>query len=184
MSMTGRTKGCAERRLELEGRYIDQLSLTDDYSVEETASGKLLCIHTKDGKVLVYEPLPASDRITDGRWSLTTIIEPLEAKTGRTRHSRATDVIPGSEVTIEFREDGVSGSAGCNKYGAPINIVSGEITVRAATVTRAWCDDPEGLMDQERRYLGILSRVKFYRIFGNQLALLTDEGKHLLFQAE
>ena len=100
--------------------------------------------------MLVYEPLPASYMITEGRWSPTTIIEPLEAMTGRTRHSRATDVIPGSEVTIEFREEGVSGSAVYNKYSALINIVSAEITIGVATVTRTWCDDLEGLMIQDR----------------------------------
>ncbi len=185
MSMTGTTKGCAEQLLELEGSYADQLSLSDDYSVEETASGKLLRIRTKNGKVLVYEPLPpVSDRTTEGRWSLTTFIEPLETKRGRTRLSRATDIIPGTEVTLEFREDGVSGSAGCNKYGASINIDGAEVTVGVATVTRAWCDDAEGLMDQERRYLGILSRAKVYRIFGDRLALQTDGGEQLFFQAK
>ena len=94
-----------------------------------------------------YLSTTVSDSRTEERWSLTTFIEPLEAKTGRSRHSRATDVIPGTEVTIDFREDGISGSAGCDKYGAPIDIDSSEVTFGAATVTRAWCDEPDGLMD-------------------------------------
>ena len=185
MSMTGTTKGCAEQLLEQEGIYTDQLSLSDDYSVEKTAGGGLLRIRTKNGRVLMFEPLPdMTDGVTEGRWSLTTFIEPLEAKTGRMRHSRATDVIPETEVTIEFGGNGVSGSAGCNRYGAPINIAGEEVTVGAATVTRAWCDDPAGFMDQERLYLDILSRVKDFRIFGDQLAIQTDKGEQLLFQAK
>ena len=184
MSMIGTTKRCAKLLLELEGSHTDQLSLSDDYSVEETANGELLRIRTKNGRVLIFEPLPeVSDRTTEGRWLLTTFVEPLETKTGRTRHSRPTDVILGTDVTIEFREDGVSGSAGCNKYGAPINIDGPQMTVGGATVSRAWCDDPAGLMEQERRYLGMLSRVREFRIFGDQLALQTDEGEQLLFQA-
>ncbi len=185
ISMTGTTKGCAERQLDLEGSYTDKLSLSDDYSVEETPGDKLLRIRTKNGKMLVYEPLPqVSDGITEKIWLLTTFIEPLEAKAGQTRHSRATDVIPGTEVTLGFREGGVSGSAGCNKYSASVSVDGAEVTFGAVTVTKAWCEDPEGLMDQERRYLGILSRAKAYRIFGNQLALLTDESEQLLFQAK
>ena len=185
ISMTGTTKGCAEQLLEQEGSYTDQLSLSDDYSVEEIADGRLLRIRTKNGRVLMFEPLPeVTDGITEGRWSLTTFIEPLEVKTGQRRHSRATDVIPETEVTIEFREDGVSGSAGCNKYSAPVNIDGTGVTVGVATVTRAWCNEPPGLMDQERRYLGILTSARVYRIFGDQLALQTDEGEQLLFQAE
>ena len=184
-SMTGTTKGCDEELLELEGSYTDLLSLSDDYSVEENADGGLLRIRTRNGEVLMYEPLPpALGSISEGIWSLTTFVEPHDTKTGRTRRSRTTDVIPGTEVTVEFREDGVSGSAGCNNYGAPVSVAGEEITVGAATVTRAWCDDPPGLMDQERHYLEILSRAKVYRIFGGQLALQTDEGEQLLFQAK
>ena len=183
-SMIGMTKGCSEEQFELEGSYTDQLSLSDDYSVENTAGGKLLRIRTRNGKVLVYEPLsPELDRITEGIWSLTTLIEPRETTTGRTQRPR-TDIIPETELTIEFREDGVHGSAGCNKYSAPVNIDGTGITVGAATVTRAWCDDPAGLMDQERLYLNILDRVKDFRVFGDQLALQTDEGEQLLFQAK
>ena len=184
MSMTGTVKDCAEHLLELEGSYTYQLSFSDDYSVEETADGKLLRIRARNGRVLVYEPLPeTSDGIIEDRWLLTTFIEPREAKTGQTRRSRPTDVIPGTEVTVEFREEGISGSAGCNRYGAPVSIYGQEITVGIATVTRAWCAYPAGLMDQERLYLDIMSRATVYQIFGDQLALLTDEGEQLLFQA-
>lgn len=39
-------------------------------------------------------------------------------------------------------------------------------------------------MEQERLYLDILSRVDFFESFGEQLALLTDEGEKLLFRAK
>ena len=133
---------------------------------------------------MTFEHLPSIfDMIPKGSWVLTTFVEPREAKTGQQRHSRPTAVIPRTEVTVEFREEGVSGSAGCNRYGAPVSIDGQEITVEVATVTRAWCDDPAGLMDQERLYLDIMSRATVYRVFGDQLALQTDEGELLLFQA-
>ena len=66
MSMTGTTEGCAGHQLDSEGSYTDQLSLSYDYSVEETGSGKLLRIRTKNGEVLMFEPLlPVSDSRTE-----------------------------------------------------------------------------------------------------------------------
>ena len=63
MSMTGTTKGCGEELFELEGSYTDHLSLSDDYSVDTTASGRLLRIRTRSGRILMYEPLsPASEQ--------------------------------------------------------------------------------------------------------------------------
>ena len=164
--------------------HPEDLSETADYSVEKSPGSKLLSIRTWEGKTLVYEPLPPIvDGIFAGRWSLTTFIQPHETASGHTRYSRTTDVIPGTEVTIEFRKDGVSGLAGCNTYGAPTRVDGSKVTIGAAMVTRAWCDDPEGLMEQERRYLGILSRVRLYRIFGDRLSLHTDDYEELLFQA-
>ena len=58
MSMTGTITGCDEHQLESEGDYMDQLSLSDDYSVGDTVEGKLFRIRTKNGKVLTFEPLP------------------------------------------------------------------------------------------------------------------------------
>ena len=93
-------------------------------------------------------------------------------------------MIPKTEVTIEFSEEGVSGSAGCNSYGAPLKIEGSTIAIGAATVTRAWCDDPERLMDQERRFLDIMSRVSGFRIYGDRRAFLTEDGDALLFRTE
>ena len=50
MSMTGTPRDCTEHLLELEGSYTDRLTLSDDYSVEETADGRLLRIRTRNGR--------------------------------------------------------------------------------------------------------------------------------------
>ena len=85
------------------------------------------------GNTLVFEPLhPAVDSIFTGRWSLTTLIEPGGTGPG----FRVTDVIPETEVTIEFSETGVSGSAGCNSYGAPLSVKDSTIAVGAPLAGR------------------------------------------------
>ncbi len=185
LGMTGSTESCTNDLLWDEGEYTTHLSWTDDYSVDESTGERLLRIRTRQGNTLVFEPLPSAvDSIFVGRWSLTTFVETKDQSRGGMRYSRKTDVVPGTEVTIEFSETGVSGSAGCNSYNAPVEVENGMITVGAASVTRAWCDDPDRLMDQERRYLEVLSRVTEYRIYGDRLSLHKDDDMALLFQAE
>ena len=184
-SMTGSTESCANELFGVEGRYTDHFTWADEYSVDESTGERILRIRTRRGKTLLFESLsPVVDSIFAGRWSLTTFTEAIEMDSGQMRFSRTTDVVPGTEVTIEFSENGVSGSAGCNSYNAPVEVEDATIAVGAASVTRAWCDDPERLMDQERRYLDILQRVTEFCIYGDRLALHTDDDEALLFQAK
>ena len=180
-SMTGATESCANDLLRVEGSYTDHFTWAREYSVDESTGERLLRVRTSRGRILLFEPLPpAADSIFTGRWSLTTFVEPHRTDYA-TVYSRTADVVPGTEVTIEFSESGVSGSAGCNSYGAPLRVNDSKIEIGAASVTKVWCDDPERLMDQERRYLDILSRVTELRIYGDRLALLTSDDKALLF---
>ena len=184
-SMTGSTESCANELFGVEGRYTDHFTWADEYSVDESTGESVLRIRTRRGRTLLFEYLPpVVDSIFAGRWSLTTFVEAIEMDSGQTRFSRTTDVIPGTKVTIEFGETGVSGSAGCNSYNAPVEAEDATISVGAASVTRAWCDDPERLMEQERRYLDILSRVTRFRIYGDRMSLHTDDDEALLFQTE
>ena len=183
LGMTGPTESCARELIIAEGDYTDHLTWTADYSMDDSSGKSLLRVRTRRGETLIFEPLLQDiDSVFDGRWSLTTLVEAKDMGEGHIRYSRYTDVIPGTEVTIEFSENGVSGSAGCNSYNAPVEEAErGAITIGAASVTRAWCDAPERLMEQERRYLDILSRVSRYRIYGDRLSLLTDDDDALLF---
>ena len=185
LGMTGSTESCANELMRVEGRYTDHFTWVDEYSVDESTGKSILRIRTRRGKMLLFESLPpVVNSISAGRWSLTTFVEAIEMDSGQTRFSRTTDVVPRTEVTIEFSETGVSGSAGCNSYNAPVEVEDATIDVGAASVTRAWCDDPERLMEQERRYLDALSRASRFQIYGDCLALLTDDDGALLFKAE
>ena len=183
LGMTGSKESCARELFRYEAEYTTHFTWTDEYSVDEGSEESLLRIRTRQGRTLVFEPLsPVVDSMLAGRWSLTTFVEPREGEPGAMRYARSTDVIPKTEVTIEFSENGVSGSAGCNSYSATLSVEDSTITVGTATVTRAWCDDPERLMEQERHYLDIVSRVSHFLIFGDRLALQTDDDEALLFR--
>lgn len=184
-SMIGPEEDCADELLEMEESFFRiHLSRADHYRVEESASGIALWVRTVDGKTWKYESLfPAGD-ILEGTWTLTAFVEPRVVDARHTDYSHTIDVIPATEVTMEFGNDGASGSAGCSNYSTPYKVDAPMLEVGAVTATKAWCDTPDGLMDQERRYLDILSRESFYRVFGDQLSLHTEDHQALLFRTE
>ena len=185
LAMTGPTEPCANELFRHEGEYTTHLSWADDYSVDESAGEIMLRIRTRQGSTLIYEALPpAVDSIFAGRWLLTTFVEAKDGSSGRTTYSRTTDVIPGTEVTIEFQKTDASGSAGCNLYSASLSVDGSTLTVEAVSMTEMWCDTPDRLMEQERRYLDVISRVTGFHIYGDRMSLHTDDDEALLFQAE
>ena len=50
-------------------------------------------------------------------------------------------------------------------------------------MTEMYCMDPEGIMDQESKYLGIMSRVSTFSTNETQLRLETTDGAFLVFEA-
>ncbi|MCY4654389.1 MAG: META domain-containing protein, partial [Dehalococcoidia bacterium] len=184
-SMIGSTEDCADELLEMEESfYRMHLSRADHYRVEESAADKTLRVRTKDGKTWEYESLTRGASVLKGLWALTAFVESRVVSARRTDYSHTNDVIPGTEATVEFGSDGVSGFAGCNKYSGFLSLDDSTLDVRVTTATREWCDSPDELMEQERRYLDILSRVSFYRVFGDRMSLHTTEDEALLFRSK
>ena len=81
--------------------------------------------------------------------------------------------------------DGVSGSTGCNSYGAEAKVNDGSIAIDAETFfyTELFCD-AEGVMEQEERYLELLPRVTRYGVYGDHLFMQTEDDVFVLFRLE
>lgn len=139
--MIGSTEDCSDELLEMEESfYRMRLSWADHYRVEESAAGKVLRVRTKDGRTWEYESLtPPADGALRGVWTLTAFVEPRVVSARRTYYSHTIDVIPGTEVTVEFSRDGVSGSGGCNMYRGTSSVDDSTLEVRVTTRTGAWC---------------------------------------------
>jgi heat shock protein HslJ len=72
-------------------------------------------------------------------------------------------VIEGTALTFEFDGERVHGSAGCNRYFGPATI--GEtVQIGPLATTMMYCSHPEGVMEQERRFLDVLSGADSVRI--------------------
>jgi len=89
-------------------------------------------------------------------------------------------IIDSSRISLHFLEDGrVGGGASCNRYSGSYELTGeGGITFDHLAVTRMAC--APALMNQEDRFLDLLSRVASARIGRHgELLLLTPEGDTL-----
>jgi len=91
----------------------------------------------------------------------------------------------GIEVTANFADKQVTGSAGCNRYFAPVTADGGrDLSIGPAGSTRMAC--PQAQMEVEVRYLKALRKVSRFGFLSGQLALDYADGnggKVLLFSA-
>ena len=173
---------CPDESRSLQYDYTDFLTWAREYSVDEEGGSSLLRIWSIRGKTLTFEPLPRIvEDIADSEWTLWKFIE-IRQDVGVPQHS---SVIDGTEVTILFDEDGISGMLGCNSYAALATVKDGSITIDAQSLdhTEKNCGGVEGLVEQEERYLDLLPRLIRYGMYGDSLFMQTGDDVFLLFQA-
>lgn len=104
------------------------------------------------------EPAPESN-LTGSRWNLVSMAgeAPVE----------------GSTITLDFLNGDLGGNASCNSYSAPYTLDGETLSVGLATSTMMAC---EGVMDQEARYLGLLSSAESLSAGDDELVIGTPEG--------
>lgn len=90
-------------------------------------------------------------------------------------------VLADSQITAQFQEGQIAGSAGVNNYFAGYEIAEDSLSIGPAGSTMMM--GPEDLMDQETAFLSALQSVKSFRVDGDTLTLVT-EGGVLTFAAD
>ncbi|MCP1661426.1 heat shock protein HslJ [Methanocalculus sp. AMF5] len=84
------------------------------------------------------------------------------------------------QATISFSDDGtLSGHAGCNSYSAEYREGRGAIVMSSPVATGLSCDD-ERVMEQEMRYLYLLTRVQSFEIEGDILTMYGPGDREIL----
>ena len=190
-SMTEYTSSCSEDIREREGQFTDNLSRATEYSISEEDGIRRLRIRTSRGRTVTFEPLATGvESVSDVEWRLKAFVS-VDQDDSDQGLLRVTRLVPGTEVTVGFGEDGVGGSGGCNRYasqpesgGFLIN-EDGSIDIDDDIGNLlALCPYPVGIMEQERRYIELLPKFERYRIYGDLLVVRTEDATVLLFQAE
>ncbi|MFQ5812502.1 MAG: META domain-containing protein [Anaerolineae bacterium] len=90
------------------------------------------------------------------------------------------DVLPGTEITIEFKDGQISGSAGCNTYFGSYEVEGDSLTIGPIGVTEMFCAAPENVMEQESAYLAALQSAVSYQATDDQLQMANADGEIVL----
>ena len=193
--MIGSTDGCPTGSGNPEGRLTTDLSHADEYSVEEGHGQSLLHLRTSRGRALTFEQLPqAIDGIQGVEWRLAAFVE-SPGKGPESLPARKRDAIPGVDVTLHYDETGLRGSTGCNSYVSitrkgtdgkrePAVREDGSVAQDwETTVTGKDCPETSQIMEQEKRFVELLPLIQRVQAFGDHLAIHTEPGVFLLFQA-
>jgi heat shock protein HslJ len=85
-------------------------------------------------------------------------------------------LLPGTAITIEFTDEGVSGSAGCNHYGGSYQVSGNSLTFSDLFWTEMACPEPSGILEQEGAYLAALNDANSYQLASDQLVILDEAG--------
>ena len=86
-----------------------------------------------------------------------------------------TPAIEGTLVTLTFSDGKVFGSGGCNQYNGSATWGEGDLTIEPTIAsTRMACQEP--VMNQESAFLAILPQATAYRVGGDALDLLDEDG--------
>ena len=89
--------------------------------------------------------------------------------------------IADSKTTIRFENGQVSGLGGCNQYGGEYKISGQMLSFSGLYMTEMACMSPEGIMDQEQRFLKSLGDTQNFAIVDGQLQIKQADGEVLIF---
>jgi len=88
--------------------------------------------------------------------------------------------IDGTTITLRFAESTVAGSAGCNTYGGSYRVKADGLQFGDVYATEMGCMEPEGVLEQEQAYLGVLRAVAAFELRPEGLALADEVGTERL----
>jgi heat shock protein HslJ len=158
---------CPEEIMQQEGDFLAALGAAESF----TLNGETLTIHFGEGD-LVFEE--AQDLTLEGQvWTLS----------GVALNEAIVSTTLDSEITGEFSDGQVTGSAGCNSYFASYETVGSTLSLGPIGSTRMACDDETN--QRETEFLTAFGSAAGYDISRNTLTLTDAEGNALLiFQGE
>ena len=101
--------------------------------------------------------------LTDSAWALEMIGSPGDEL----------PLIEGVTPTLNFFIERYTGFSGCNYYLAAFDTEVDSIGMYGPTQTVLQCDEPDGVMEQEATFIGILQNSTAYRVDEDKLTLFT-----------
>ena len=86
----------------------------------------------------------------------------------------------GAPPSLVFEGEELSGNASCNSYWGSYQVEGDTLSPGPVARTEMYCQEPEGVMDQENRYLEILAAAESHVLSGSSL-IISGGGNQLSF---
>jgi heat shock protein HslJ len=156
-----------EPLMKAEQAYLELLKGCDGYQVE----GDTLTLLTGEkSESLVYEKA-AEVTLPGTSWNVTSY---NNGKGG------VTTLVAGSELTLEFGEDGtVAGNGGVNRFNGPYEVDGAGITIGPLALTKM-AGEP-ALMEQESAFVKALESATKWKVVRGTLELRDADGSAMVF---
>jgi heat shock protein HslJ len=135
--------------------------------------------------LIVLLALSACTPIQPGAPTAPTLDGTMWNLTGFGSSDALTPPVTNTNISLDFADGQVSGSAGCNGYGASYTLTGNAIqfSTEGFVSTLMFCD-PAEIMDQEARYLDWLQKAETVALEGDQLIIHTSEGDLTFVKAQ
>jgi heat shock protein HslJ len=154
-----------EGAMEQEGRFLDLLQGVDSINIAEEH------LELGQGGRVVIAMIPLVAELT-GSWSLLFYDNGQEA---------VVSPILETEITALFEDGRLRGHSGCNRYTTTYEAAGRLLRIPAPAGTRMMCQQPDGVMAQEGRYLELLPTTDTFLIRDGQLLeLFNVDGSRIL----
>lgn len=88
------------------------------------------------------------------------------------------------QPSLKFEIEQISGNTGCNQYGGSYQINGDEISFDGIYSTEMACLAPEGLMEQERTYLELLSSATRFTLADGVLTIFAGTNPVLIYEKQ
>lgn len=165
ISLVQTEMACLDSRvMAQEADYLKLLAQAQSWETE----GDCLILAGAGGEVLVYRKEGKVQEeflsnLAGTSWKLTTL----------GMEGAASSVIFGTNITLNFNEGAVSiaGTGGVNNYRSSVRINGTEMEVLGIISTKMFGDNPPGLMGQETKFFGLLSRAQTFAATADKLTI-------------
>jgi polar amino acid transport system substrate-binding protein len=112
----------------------------------------------------------ATDPLAGTKWQVRSYYNPAEV-------GGMASPVGGTQLTAEFTNGQVAGSAGCNSYSASYTVDGDSLSIGQAAATMMYCNEPAGVMDQEAAFLAAMQSASSFKLEATQLHILNDKGQ-------
>jgi len=156
-----------------QGPWETQLSV----SVEPGANGRIYAFSTspQDGSTVAS----ASVDVIYGEEQIPEEEVLLEEHLWFLQSYGTNSILQGTQITVKFKDNMVSGSAGCNTYSGSYERTTTDLNIDSLSITQMTCSIPEGIMEQETEYLTVVQTSAFFNI-DQQLSIMNQANEKIL----